>query len=34
MEERQVDPAAMHSTELERLPLRPTWVDTVLVLWP
>jgi hypothetical protein len=34
MEERQVDPAAMYSTELERLPLRPTWVDAVLVLWP
>jgi hypothetical protein len=34
MEERQVDPSAMYYTELERLPLRPAWVDDVLVLWP
>jgi hypothetical protein len=34
MEERGVDPAAMYYTELERLPLRPPWVDDVLVLWP
>jgi hypothetical protein len=34
MEERQVDPSAMYYTELERLPLRPDWVDGVLVLWP
>jgi hypothetical protein len=24
----------MYYTELERLPLRPAWVDDVLVLWP
>jgi hypothetical protein len=34
MEERRVDPAAMYYTELERLPLRPAWVDDVLILWP
>lgn len=34
MESRRVDPAAMYYTELERLPLRPAWVDEVLVLWP
>ena len=34
MEARGVDPAAMYYTELERLPLRPAWVDDVLVLWP
>ena len=34
MEERQVDPSAMYYTELERLPLRPAWVDDLLVLWP
>jgi len=34
MEERRVDPSAMYYTELERLPLRPAWVDDVLVLWP
>ena len=34
MEERWVDPSAMYYTELERLPLRPEWVDRVLVLWP
>lgn len=34
MEERRVDPSAMYYTELERLPLRPEWVDRVLVLWP
>lgn len=34
MEERKVDPAAMFYTELERLPLRPAWIDDVLVLWP
>jgi hypothetical protein len=34
MEERGVDPSAMYYTELERLPLRPAWVDDVLVLWP
>lgn len=34
MELRGVDPAAMYYTELERLPLRPAWVDDVLTLWP
>ncbi|MFM7136691.1 MAG: hypothetical protein ACKO1M_06430 [Planctomycetota bacterium] len=34
MEERRVDPSAMYYTELERLPLRPAWVDDVLILWP
>ena len=34
MEERRVDPSAMYYTELERLPLRPAWVDDMLVLWP
>ena len=34
MESRGVNPAAMYYTELERLPLRPAWVDDVLVLWP
>ena len=34
MEERGVDPAAMYYTELERLPLRPAWVERHVVLWP
>jgi hypothetical protein len=34
MEARQVDPSAMYYTELERLPLRPAWIDELLVLWP
>ena len=34
MEERRVDPSAMYYTELERLPLRPAWIDDVLTLWP
>jgi hypothetical protein len=34
MESRGVDPAAMYYTELERLPLRPAWVEDRLVLWP
>jgi hypothetical protein len=34
MEERHVDPAAMYYTELERLPLRPAWVEQALILWP
>ena len=34
MEARRVDPSAMYYTELERLPLRPAWVDDVLILWP
>jgi len=34
MEERRVDPAAMYYTELERLPLRPAWIEQEIVLWP
>jgi hypothetical protein len=34
MEEAEVNPAAMVYTELERLPLRPGWVEDQLVLWP
>ncbi len=34
MEARGVDPAAMFYTELERLPLRPEWIEDVIVLWP
>jgi hypothetical protein len=34
MEEAEVNPAAMVYTELERLPLRPSWVEDQLVLWP
>jgi len=34
MEERGVNPAAMYYTELERLPLRPNWIERRIVLWP
>jgi len=34
MEDRGVDPSAMYYTELERLPLRPAWIDDVIILWP
>ena len=34
MEDRGVDPAAMYYTELERLPLRPTWIEDRVALWP
>jgi len=34
MESRKVNPAAMYYTELDRLPLRPTWVEDRIVLWP
>lgn len=34
MEERGVNPAAMYYTELERLPLRPAWLDRRVTLWP
>jgi hypothetical protein len=34
MEDGEVNPAAMVYTELERLPLRPDWVERQLVLWP
>ena len=33
MEEGGVNPAAMFYTELERLPLRPPWIEQQLVLW-
>ena len=34
MEERGINPAAMYYTELDRLPLRPGWVERRIVLWP
>ena len=34
MEERGVNPAAMYYTELERLPLRPAWLERRVRLWP
>jgi hypothetical protein len=34
MEARGVNPAAMYYTELERLPLRPAWIEQRVVLWP
>jgi hypothetical protein len=34
MESRDVNPAAMYYTELERLPVRPGWVEGRLILWP
>ena len=34
MEERGANPAAMYYTELERLPVRPEWIDDRLVRWP
>ena len=34
MEERGVNPAAMYYTELERLPLRPAWLERRVTLWP
>jgi hypothetical protein len=34
MEDRGVNPAAMYYTELERLPLRPDWIERRIVLWP
>lgn len=34
MESREVNPAAMVYTELERLPVRPRWVEDRLILWP
>ena len=34
MEDRGIDPAAMYYTELERLPLRPAWVEDHVILWP
>lgn len=34
MEDRGVNPAAMYYTELERLPLRPNWIERRIVLWP
>jgi hypothetical protein len=34
MELREVNPAAMVYTELDRLPLRPRWVEDRVILWP
>ena len=33
MEKGGINPAAMFYTELERLPLRPPWIEQQLVLW-
>lgn len=34
MEARDVNPAAMYYTELDRLPTRPGWLDRRITLWP
>jgi hypothetical protein len=34
MEERGVNPAAMYYTELDRLPVRPAWLERCVTLWP
>jgi hypothetical protein len=34
MESREVNPAAMVYTELDRLPVRPRWIEDRLILWP
>jgi hypothetical protein len=34
MEDREVNPAAMVYTELDRLPVRPKWVEDRVILWP
>jgi hypothetical protein len=34
MEEKGVNPAAMYYTELERLPVRPDWIERRLAIWP
>jgi len=34
MDRREVNPAAMYYTELERLPLRPPWLERQVWLWP
>ena len=34
MESRDVNPTAMYYTELDRIPLRPSWIDDRVVLWP
>ena len=34
MEAGGVNPAAMYYTELERIPLRPHWLDDRVVRWP
>ena len=31
---RRVNPAAMYYTELDRLPVRPAWLEQRIVLWP
>lgn len=34
MESREVNPAAMYYTELDRLPVRSAWIEDRLILWP
>lgn len=34
MEAAGINPAAMYYTELERLPVRPEWIDRRIVRWP
>ncbi|MEI6505825.1 MAG: hypothetical protein WCO90_08115 [Planctomycetota bacterium] len=34
MEAGGVNPAAMYYTELDRLPVRPAWLEQRIVLWP
>ena len=34
MEDGGVNPAAMYYTELDRIPVRPPWLDDRLVRWP
>ena len=34
MEASRVNPAAMVYTELDRLPVRPPWLEERLILWP
>jgi hypothetical protein len=34
MEARGVNPAAMYYTELERLPVRPGWLERRVAIWP
>ncbi len=34
MEAREVNPSAMVYTELDRLPVRPRWIEDRLTLWP
>ncbi len=34
MEELGINPAAMYYTELDRLPVRPAWIERRITLWP